>query len=118
MDPMATKAETAALPTHDPVLDDITRRLVAAMHPERIYLFGSRARGENGADQDYDLLVVVASSDLPGYRRDQEAFQALAGIPASKDVIVLTREEFDRRRGIVCSLPATVEREGRLIHGG
>ena len=100
----------------DAALKEMTERLVSALDPEQIYLFGSRAREEGGADRDYDLLVVVKSSDLPGYKRDQEAYKALYGIPASKDVIVMTSDEFERRRPVVCSLAATVAREGRLIH--
>jgi predicted nucleotidyltransferase len=42
----------------DSRLDDIVRRLVDAFRPERVYLFGSRARGEGGPDSDCDLLVV------------------------------------------------------------
>jgi predicted nucleotidyltransferase len=34
---------------HDPVLGEIVRRLVDDCQPERIYLFGSRARGNAGA---------------------------------------------------------------------
>ncbi len=100
----------------DAVLQEMVSRLAAALHPARIYLFGSRARGDAGADSDYDLLVVVPESSLPGYRRDQAAFIALCGVGASKDVVVLTRAEFDSRRSVPCSLPATVEREGRLLY--
>lgn len=100
----------------DPKLEEMVRRLVGALGPERIYLFGSRARGEAGADSDYDVLVVVARSDLPGHRRDQQAYRALKGIGVAKDVIVWTREEFESRAGVVCSLPATVLREGRLLY--
>ena len=103
-------------PVPDEILRQIKERLVSALDPEQIYLFGSRAREEGGDDRDYDLLVVVKSSDLPGYKRDQEAYKALYGIPASKDVIVMTSDEFERRRPVVCSLAATVAREGRLIH--
>jgi hypothetical protein len=46
----------------DSRLDDIVRRLVDAYRPERVYLFGSRARGEGGPESDYDLLVVVDDS--------------------------------------------------------
>lgn len=49
----------------DPVLSEIVRRLVAAYEPERIYLFGSKARGDEGPDSDYDLLVVVPDGALP-----------------------------------------------------
>ena len=43
----------------DPKLAEIVRRLVEAYQPERIYLFGSMARGDAGPDSDYDLLVLV-----------------------------------------------------------
>jgi hypothetical protein len=107
---------TAALA--DPILAEIVRRLVGGLKPEAIYLFGSVARGEQGPDSDYDLLVVVRSSDLPRYKRDQQAFRLLCGVGAPKDVIVLTRPEFDQKISVICSLPATVVREGRMIYAG
>ena len=103
-------------PPADPKLKEMVRRLGEHLRPERIYLFGSRARGDAGPDSDYDLLVVVANSALPGYKRDQEAFRALRGVGASKDVIVLTLDEFQRKSSVVCSLPATVLREGTLLY--
>ncbi|MBW1953755.1 MAG: nucleotidyltransferase domain-containing protein [Deltaproteobacteria bacterium] len=92
------------------------RRLVAAFQPERIYLYGSRARGEAGPDSDYDLMLVVSASQMPRYRRDQEAFRVLCGLGVPKEVMVLTRAEFDAGRQVVCSLPATVLREGKLLY--
>lgn len=91
-------------------------RLVAALSPERIYLFGSEARSDAGPDSDYALLVVIPTSTLPRYRRDQAAFQALLGVGVAKDVLVLTHDEFERQKQVVCSLPATVEREGVLLN--
>ena len=35
----------------------------------------------------------------------------------AKDVVVFTREEFERGLAVVSSLPATVAREGRLLYG-
>jgi len=49
-------------------LDRAVARIVDAMRPEAIYLFGSRARGDARGDSDYDLLVVVAD-DAPQERR-------------------------------------------------
>ena len=43
----------------DPVLGEMVRRLVEAYQPERVYLFGSRARGDSGPDSDYDLMLIV-----------------------------------------------------------
>ncbi len=100
----------------DPVLDEIVRRLVDALHPERIYLFGSRARGDARPDSDYDLIVVMPEAGLSPRERDVLAFRALCGVGAAKDVIVYTPEEFAWRSRAPSSLPATVLREGRLLY--
>jgi predicted nucleotidyltransferase len=100
----------------DPILAELVTRLRAAFQPECIYLFGSHARGEAGPDSDYDLLMVLPSSPMPRYQREQVAFRALAGMGISKDILVLTRAEFDRHRNALCSLSATVEREGVLLY--
>ncbi len=101
---------------HDPKLAEIVRRLVEAYRPERIYLFGSVARGEAGPDSDYDLLVVVADDAPPGLRRSRLAYEALCGTGTAADVLVCTRSYFEARRHLRASLPGTVLREGRLLH--
>jgi len=78
---------------------------------------GSRARGDAAPDSDYDLMVVVRNSELPGYKRDQLAYRALMGVGVAKDVLVWTRDEFDKRLHLAASLPAVISREGRLLHG-
>lgn len=98
------------------VLEEIVGRLIRALDPEEVYLFGSRARGDGGESSDFDLLVVVAESGQPGFARDRVALRALRGLRVPVDVMVLTRQEFDRKRGVVSSLPATVEREGKLLY--
>ncbi len=106
----------AGLLARDPVLAEIVRRLVEAYRPERIYLFGSVARGEAGPDSDYDLLVVVPD-DAPPERRDSAlAYQALRGTGIAADVLVCTHSYFEARRHLKASLPGTILREGRLLH--
>ena len=100
----------------DPTLAEIVRRLVQTYEPERIYLFGSRARGESGPDSDYDLIVIVPDS-TPAERQDVRlAYDALRGVGTSVDTLIWTRESFDRQTPVVASLPATVLREGRLLY--
>ncbi len=101
----------------DPLLARLVGRLAEAYTPERIYLFGSKARGEGGPDSDYDLLVVVGASGEPPYRRAQRAQEVLWGIWAAADVLVLTRDEFEAGRGVPASFPATVLAEGRCLYG-
>ena len=107
---------TEPLLERDPKLRLVVDRLVGAYAPERIYLFGSVARGDADQDSDYDLMVVVpddASLERCGSRL---AYQALRGTGIAADVLVWTRGRFERRAHVVASLPATILREGRLVH--
>jgi HEPN domain-containing protein/predicted nucleotidyltransferase len=99
-------------------LAEAVRRLVYALHPERIYLFGSRARGDSGAESDYDFMVVVpdeAAADRRGLER--AAYDALGELGVSKDVLIYTVGQFERNRPVAASMSATVERDGRLLYG-
>ena len=100
----------------DPALREIVHRLVDAYRPERIYLFGSHARGEAGPDSDYDLLIVVPDSATPEHRRSRLAYEALWGTRTAADVLVWTRDAFESRLHLRASLPSTVMSEGRLLY--
>ena len=102
--------------TTDPALVEITRRLVESYRPERIYLFGSRARGTAGTDSDYDLLVIVQDNAPSVLRRSTRAYEALWGLPTAGDILVWTHTAFAERLHLRASLPSTVEREGRLLY--
>jgi uncharacterized protein len=99
------------------LLNRITESLVASLKPEQIILFGSYAYGEPNEDSDVDLLVVVSDSDEPRYRRARKAYQALRGIGLATDVIVMTREEIERKINVRSSLVHKVMHDGRIIYG-
>jgi len=100
----------------DPVVDEIVRRLVAAYAPEAMYLFGSAARGEQGPNSDYDVLLVVPD-DAPVERlRARRAYEVLWGIGVAVDVLVWRRSAFEEGAAVSTSLPAAVVREGVLLH--
>jgi len=61
-DPM----DRALRPTGHDWLPNIVGRIVRAIDPRRIILFGSRARGDARPESDYDLLVIL---DEVGDRR-------------------------------------------------
>jgi hypothetical protein len=63
----------------DPVLSEIVHRLVEAFQPERIYLFGSKARSEENQNSDYDLMRVIPDDAPPEKRRSRLAYQVLRG---------------------------------------
>lgn len=101
----------------DAKLNEIVGRLRTAYEPERIYLFGSAARGDAGPDSDYDLLLVVPDDAPVERQRSRLAYEVLRGTGVAADVLVTTRSYFERRRHLKASLPATVLREGRLLLG-
>ncbi len=100
----------------DPVLAGIVDRLVQAYGPERVYLFGSMARGDAGPDSDYDLMVVVPDDATPERRDSDLAYRVLRGTAVAADVLVCTHSYFEARRHLRASLPGTILREGRLLH--
>lgn len=107
-------------PASDPRLAEIVRRLVVALHPEQVYLFGSRARGDARPDSDYDLLVIVPARDDAPERMERRAYRALRDLSPPLDVrvdlVIMTRADFEWMLGAAASLPATVRREGRLLY--
>ncbi|HSO71206.1 MAG TPA: nucleotidyltransferase domain-containing protein [Thermodesulfobacteriota bacterium] len=42
----------------------MVHRLVGNLQPEKIYLFGSRARSDATPESDYDLMVIVPTATL------------------------------------------------------
>ncbi len=100
----------------EPKLAELVRRLVEAYQPECLYLFGSRGRGEADPDSDYDLLMILPKLEAPAYRIAQQAHSLVWGLGISADILVWSREEFDRRLPLKASLPAIVVREGTLLH--
>jgi uncharacterized protein len=100
----------------DPILTEVVDRLIGAYQPERVYLFGSMARGDAGPDSDYDLMVVVPD-DAPSERKQSRlAYEALSGTGVAADVLVCVHSYFEARRHLKASLPGTILREGRLLH--
>jgi predicted nucleotidyltransferase len=97
------------------LIDEIVRRVTNAIHPLRVILFGSAARGEMGPNSDVDLLIIMPDGTR---RRDasRKAFRALSGLGIAKDVVVVTEsdlKEFGQNPSLVIK-PAL--EEGREVY--
>jgi predicted nucleotidyltransferase len=73
-------------------LQEIALRIVAQDDPERIYLFGSYAKGTAHAGSDVDLLIVEASP-LPRLQRGKAVRAALGSFPCHFDLLFFTPRE-------------------------
>ena len=103
-------------PVTDELLEDIVARLVEALHPQAIYLFGSHASGKAHPHSDVDLLVVV--DDDAGNRWDlaTRGRAALLDLPFPVDILVYHRSQIDKWSSVRCSLPYTAVRKGRRLY--
>lgn len=98
-------------------LKRLVERIVQAMQPDAIYLFGSRARDDAKSDSDYDLLVVVPDS-VPSDRRSLVAAACIDRDPGvAADVVPCRRSVFELRRNVAGTLSYEATHEGRLIYG-
>ena len=98
------------------ILEQIVKRLREGLRPERIILFGSYAYGRPTEGSDIDLLIVVPDSTEPAYRRAQEAYRCVGAVGVSKDLVVLTREEFETQARVSTSLPYRALHEGEVLY--
>jgi len=97
------------------LLRTLVNRLVDGFDPERILLFGSRARGTARPDSDVDVLVVMPSGTHKS--ETQVAMRrALRDIQASKDILVTTPDEIARRGRIPGLVLRTALSEGVEIY--
>jgi len=104
------------VPAADDILvRDIVRRIVQTTQPDKIILFGSRARGDARPDSDFDVLVIK-DSDEPGYRRDAPLYLALAGMNAPVDLMVYTPEEVREWSAVPQAFVTTAVREGKVLY--
>jgi uncharacterized protein len=90
-------------------------RIAADFHPERIILFGSHAAGSADMGSDVDLLVVADSVRSP----TEEAMAIRRGLrdfPVACDVLVKSRRDFDRYRGVVNHIVYFASRYGKVVY--
>lgn len=77
------------------ILDELVRRTVDAVHPLRIILFGSAARGTMGANSDLDILVVVPDgTDCLAVM--QTLHGTLCELGIAKDLVVVQASDVER----------------------
>jgi excisionase family DNA binding protein len=113
--PYAVGSPAQAGVSVDPWLTTIVGRLVHEFNPARIVLFGSRARGDARADNDYNLLVVF--DELPDRRAARLAIrQALDDLPVSKEVLAASLEDL-RGQGMATWGPiGWAQSEGQTLY--
>jgi predicted nucleotidyltransferase len=103
----------------DETLSKMVQTIVREVDPERIYLFGSRARGDERADSDVDLLIVDRKPFGPSHSRFREInqiYQALSSFRVPKDIVLYSSDEFAKWRTSINHVVGRCNREGKLLY--
>lgn len=97
------------------LIEEIVRRIVDAVHPRKIVLFGSRGRGDERAGSDLDLLVISESPE-PRYRRSAPIYGLLSDILVPMDILVYRPEEVEEWSEVRQAFVTTAIREGKVLY--
>lgn len=97
------------------VLEQVVRRLVAALSPRQIILYGSYAHGCPTPDSDLDFLVISNSTE-PNYRQSQTARKVVGHVEMPVDVFVLPQQEFDETKDVIGGLAYVPAKYGVVVY--
>lgn len=97
------------------VVGKLVRQIVDIVHPLRIILFGSAARGTMGPDSDIDLMVVMPEGT---HRRQtaQKLYRDIEGLNVPFDVVVATPGDLARYGKSPGLIYREVLREGKEVY--
>jgi predicted nucleotidyltransferase len=103
----------------DNLIESMVKVIVQEVKPQRVYLFGSCARGTPTADSDVDFLVVEDEAfgcDRSRWSELKRIRKALRPFRVPKDILVYSGEEFDKWQPSANHIIAAAVREGRLLY--
>jgi predicted nucleotidyltransferase len=105
-----------ALMTRQEAIRELTRRMVEHYQPERVYLFGSAARGDDSKDSDLDFLVVVPDDAPPERKRTAEFQMRRLDIREAVDLVIVRHSYFEKHRTARTGLPFAAMNEGKILY--
>lgn len=111
------RANFGSFGSEEAALKEIVRRLVEALDPQMIWLFGSRGRGDARPDSDFDLLVVAKDNGRFDSDDYDKVYAPLAGTGLGADVVPCDLDVFRASMGLPTSFVRQITDHGRLVYG-
>jgi len=97
-------------------ITNIANQIIEKYKPEKIILFGSAARGDEGPDSDADFLVIKKKTPLYGSERTRKLSRMIKrSIPV--DFLVYRPEEFEKRVEMGDPFLKAILKEGKVLYG-
>ena len=100
----------------DDRLAEIVRRLVAALSPRAVYLFGSQLYGTPTRDSDVDIMVLVEDETTEFVELNQRGYECLRGLGLPVELHFCSVTRFNSWSTVVGTLQREVLRKGRLLY--
>ena len=106
----------------DPKAVAVARAVYDIARPESVILFGSRARGDYGADSDIDLMVIYSGQVSADTRRRarqaaMEATLRVYGDHLDADLVWMPRDRYAQCRNGINHVAAQAARDGVDMNG-
>ncbi len=97
-------------------IQEAANRIVAALKPKKVILFGSYARGDATEHSDLDLLVVAPENYTKKMDAVIKGYDAVQYLDIPVDVLVYSNESYAKKSNW-CSNPAYwASREGKILY--
>jgi uncharacterized protein len=94
-------------------------RIIDVLHPEQVWLFGSRVRGQEGPDSDWDFMAVLPDGAPEQDLEIGSVWGRLRDLRLQRvELFTMTRSEFEAWKGSLGTLAEIVASTGVLVHGG
>ena len=97
-------------------LFELTRRLAVGLKPQKIFLFGSRARRDHRPDSDFDFLVVTNFEDGENGRDWGWVRKPLRGSGVGCDIVPVRIDDFEAELHSNISMIPSIMREAVEVY--
>lgn len=102
----------------DPILNKIVDIIVKTVSPQKVILFGSRARGDNAPQSDYDILILN-KSDENERKVTTRVYKELYAehIDSEIDLISASIEKMKKNQNTTGFIYKNINKEGIVLYG-
>ena len=98
------------------MLDDLIKKINSLFKPKKIILFGSYAWGNPDKDSDYDIFIVMDSTEKRYSKRAIEILSKCHPADISIDLLVRTPEEVKKHLEIGDPFIKKIVTEGKVLY--
>ncbi len=95
-------------------LKEITQQIVKEVAPDKIILFGSRAKKRQNKESDYDIFVL--KNDLTHKRKLAQRIYLKLDVDVSVDIIVETTQRYNQLKDNPFLIYSDIAKYGRVIY--